>query len=63
MCSNYCKPGTLNPGIDLLDTLNLLMPSVLRSDQCLLCCNPKYLQFSEFEIMPQPSSPALMCST
>jgi len=49
MCSVYSQPGIWNAVLYLIDALNLLMPSVLRSDYWLWCCKHKHLQFSHFQ--------------
>ena len=61
--SQHHHLGTGDSVLGLFDTLNLLVPSVLLSDQWFQCCRHKHSQFSEFEILRQIYSPPLMCST
>ena len=62
MCSTYSQPGCWNHILDLLNALNLIVPSASRSVHWLQCCKHKYLQFSEFEILQQLHSSPLTCS-
>ena len=62
MCSTYSQPGCWNHILDLLNAVNLIVPSASRSDHWLQCCRHKYLQFLEFEILQQLYSSPLICS-